>query len=67
MKSLKNHVILYTVFPHIRPTDIIILHSLQIRVLLENTTFLQHKIVRNAGIIRVAGIIRGRVLYEEIR
>ena len=46
---------------------IIILHSLQVRVLLENTTFLLHKIVRNAGIIRVAGIIRGRALYEEIR
>ena len=37
------------------------------RVLLENTTFLLHKIIRIAGIIRVEGIIRGRVLYEEIR
>ena len=37
------------------------------RVLLENTTFLLHKIVRIAGIIRVEGIIRGRALYEEIR
>ena len=37
------------------------------RVLLENTTFSLHKIVRNAGIIRIAGIIRGRALYEEIR
>ena len=37
------------------------------RVLLENTTFLLHKNVRIAGIIRVAGIIRGRALYEEIR
>ena len=46
---------------------IIILNSLQMRVLLENTTFLLHKIVRIAGIIRVAGIIRGRALYEEIR
>ena len=56
-----------TVFPHIRPVGIIILHSLQMRVLLENTTFLLHKIVRIAGIIRVEGIIRGRALYEEIR
>ena len=31
------------------------------RVLLENTTFPLHKVIRNAG------IIRGRVLYEEIR
>ena len=37
------------------------------RVLLENTTFLLNKIVRIAGIIRVAGIIPGRALYEEIR
>ena len=35
------------------------------RVLLENTTFLLH--TRIAGIIRVAGIIRGRALYEEVR
>ena len=56
----------HTVFPHIRPAGIIILHSLQMRVLLENTTFLLHKIVRIAGIIRDAGIIRGRALYEEI-
>ena len=46
---------------------IVILHSLQMRVLLENATFLLQKIVRIAGIIRVAGIIRGRALYEEIR
>ena len=50
-----------TVFPHIRSAGIIILHSLQMRVLLENTTFLLHKKVR------IAGIIRGRALYEEIR
>jgi methyl coenzyme M reductase subunit D len=56
-----------TVFLHVMPAGIIILHSLQMRVLLENTTFLLHKIVRIAGIIRVAGIIRGRALYEEIR
>ena len=56
-----------TVFPHIRPSGIIISHILQMQVLLENTTFLLHKIVRIAGIIRVVGIIRGRALYEEIR
>ena len=55
------------VFPHIRPAGIIILCSLQMRVLLENTTFLLHKVFRIAGIIRDAGIIRGRALYEEIR
>ena len=42
----------HTVFPHIRPLGIIILISLQMRVLLKNTTFLLHKIVRIAGIIR---------------
>ena len=52
---------------NIRLASIIILHSLQMRVLLENTTFPLHKIVIIAGIIRVAGIIRGRALYEEIR
>ena len=46
-----------TVFPHIRPAGIIILCSIQMRVLLENTTFLLHKVIRIAGIIRVAGII----------
>ena len=56
-----------TIFSHKRPVDIIILHNLQMRVLLENTTFLLHKIVGIEGIIRVAGIIRGRALYEEIR
>ena len=56
-----------TVFPHKIPAGIIILHNLQMRVLLENATFLLHKIVRIASIIRVAGIIRGRALYEEIR
>ena len=50
-----------TVFPHIRPAGIIISYSLQMRVLLENTKFLLHKIVR------IAGIIQGRALYEEIR
>ena len=51
-------MLLYTVFPHIRPAGIIILNSLQMRVLLENTTFLLHKIVR------IADIIRLRVLFE---
>jgi hypothetical protein len=32
----------FTVFLHIRPAGIIISHSLQMRVLLENTTFLLH-------------------------
>ena len=31
------------------------------RVLLKNTTFLLHKVIRTAGIIRVAVIIRGPV------
>ena len=44
-----------------RSACIIISHSLQMRVLLENTTFSLHKS------IRIAGIIRGRVLYVEIR
>ena len=48
-----------TVFPHIRPAGIIISHSLQMRVLLENTTFSLHKIVRNERIIRIAGTIEG--------
>ena len=56
-----------TVFPYIRLAGIIILFSLQMRVLLENTTFLLYKVIRIAGIIRVAGIIRGRALYEEVR
>ena len=55
------------VYPHIGPAGIIILHSFQMRVLLEKTTFPPHKIVRIAGIMRVAGIIQGRALYEEIR
>ena len=45
----------------LRPAGIIISHSLQMRVLLENTTFSLHKVVR------IAEIIRGRALYEEIR
>ena len=51
----------HTVFPHIRPAGIIILYSLQIWVLLENTKFQLNRIVR------IAGIIRGRALYEEIQ
>jgi NADH pyrophosphatase NudC (nudix superfamily) len=50
-----------TVFPHIRPAVIIILNNPQMQVLLENITFLLYKNVR------IAGIIRGRALYEEIR
>ena len=37
------------------------------RVLLGITKFHLHKGVPAEGIIRVAGIIRGRALYEEIR
>ena len=50
-----------------KAVGIIILHCLQMQVLLENNTFLLHKIVRILGIIRVAGIIRGRALYEKIQ
>ena len=60
---LKFHPSLFyetAVFPHIRPTDISISHSLQMRVLFKNTTFSLHKI------ITVAGIIQGRVLLEDI-
>ena len=53
--------VVFTVFPHIRPADIIISHSLHMRVLLENKIFSLYKIIRNAG------VIRGRALYEEIR
>ena len=50
-----------------KTAGIIILCSLQMRVLLEKTTFLLHKVIRIAGIIRDAGIIQARVLYEKIR
>ena len=56
-----------TVFPHIRPAGINFSLGLQIWVLLEITEFHLHKSVPAEGIIRVAGIIRGRALYEEIR
>ena len=56
-----------TVFPHIRPAGINVLYGLQLRVLLEITKFHQHKSMPGAGIIRNAGIIRGRALYEDIR
>ena len=59
-------MVLNTVFPHIVPARIIILCSLQMQVLLENSTFFLHKVIRIAGIIRFAGIILGRALYEEI-
>ena len=55
-----------TVFPHIRPAGIIFSVDLQLRVLLEITKFHLHKSVPGAGIIRNAGIIRGRALYEEL-
>ena len=55
-KDISGNVLL-TVFPDIRPPGIIISYSLQMWVLLENTTFSLHKIVRNAAIIRIAGII----------
>ena len=58
---------LSTVFPHLRPVGIIFLLGLQLRVLLEITKFYLHKSEPGAGIIRNAGIIRGRALYEEIR
>ena len=56
-----KYIFINTVFPQIRPAGIIILNTLQMRVLLENTTFLLNKIVR------IEGIIQGRALYEEIR
>ena len=55
-----------TVFPHIRPAGINFSLGLQLRVLLEITKFHLHK-VPAASMIRLAGIIRGRALYEEIR
>ena len=56
-----------TVFPHIRPAGIIFLLGLQLWVLLEIAKFHLHKSVLGAGIIRNAGIIQRRALYEEIR
>ena len=56
-----------TVFPQIRPAAIIFSWGLQLRVLLEITKFHLHKSMPGVGIIRNAGIIQGRVLYEEIR
>ena len=58
---------LTTVFPHLRLTIIIFSLGLQLRLLLEIPNFHLHKSVPAAGIIRVAGIIGGRALYEEIR
>ena len=40
---------------------------MKLRVLLEITKFQLHKSVPGAGIIRNAGIIRGRAIYEEIQ
>ena len=55
------------VFPHVRHAGTIFSQGLQLRILLEITQFHLHKSVLGAGIIRNAGIIRGRALYEEIR
>ena len=49
----------YTVFPRIRPAGIIISHSLQMRVLLENTTSSLQKIIRNAGLLELQGLFEG--------
>ena len=57
----------HTVFPQIRPAGINVLLGLQMQVLLEITKFHLHKSVPGAGIIRIAGIILGRALLEEIR
>ena len=53
--DFRAKVAVITVFSHIRFMGIIILCSLQMRVLLENTTFLLHKVIKIEGIIRVAG------------
>ena len=58
--------IVHTVFPHVRPAGIIFSLGPQLWVLLEIAKFHLHKRVPGAGIIRNAGIIRGRALYEEI-
>ena len=49
------------------PYFLIFLKGLQLRALLEITKFHLHKSMPGADIIRNAGIIQGRVLYEEIR
>ena len=70
-KPLENREFQFFYIPYFLIQDprvlIVISHSPQMQVLLENTVFSLNKIIRNAGIIRIAGIIRGRVLYEEIR
>ena len=48
-----------TIFSLKRPAGIILFHGFQMRVLLD--TFLLRKIIRNAGIIEIVGIIWGRV------
>ena len=45
---------------------IIFVQGLQLQVLLEITKFHLHKSVPAAGIIRDAGFIQGKALYEEI-
>ena len=47
----------FTIFPYIRATGINISQSLQMGVLIKDTSFSLHKIIRNAGIIGSAGII----------
>ena len=46
------------VFPHIRHAGITISHSLQMRVLLENTTFSIHKIIRKGGLFERGSYMR---------
>ena len=48
-----------TLFPHIRPVGIIISNSLQMRVLLENTIFSLHKIIRNGGLLELRVLFVG--------
>ena len=67
IQKVIHKYLIYTIFPHIRPAGIIFLLSSQLLVLLEIAKFHLHKRVPGAGIIRNAGIIRGRTLYEEIR
>ena len=64
MEQLK---LMYRTSSCIRPKGINFLLGLQLRVLLEISKFHLHKSVPAAGIIRVAGIIRGRVLYTVIQ
>ena len=60
MTTDSSWIYVNTVFPHKRPAGNNFSLGLQVRVLLEITKFHLHKSVPTAGIIRVAGIIRGR-------